>query len=258
MGYQRVWIVRDSETSVPEPRFPQGERACPGKEAVEPPILGVSEGGEAARPPGTTADGAIPSDVPHPADQDPPDLASMDLLKRAIQGDPLSIARLFFTLRPMIHRICRARLGHGPISSAADDVAQEALLAIFTALPHYELRHGVPFRAFAIAIAMRKVADAQRAAVRNRTDPVAQLLDRPCAGENPPEQHAMALDEAMGLRRLLQTLSPQQRAVLSLRIGIGLNANDTARALGMSAIAVRLAQHRALRALRSRLTDHAD
>jgi RNA polymerase sigma-70 factor (ECF subfamily) len=182
----------------------------------------------------------------------------MELLTAAMQGDPSAVARLFFTLRPMIHRVCRARLGHGRISAAADDVAQEALLAIFTALPHYEIRQGVPFRAFAIAIAMRKVADAQRAAARNRTDPVAQPLDRPGAGENPPEQHAIALEEAMGLRRMLQALSPQQRAVLSLRIVVGLNANDTARALGMNATAVRVTQHRALRALRSRLTDHAE
>ena len=222
-----------------------------------PSIPGVSEGGEAARPPGTT-DGAVPADAPHRAGQDPTDLASVELLKGAVQGDPSATARLFFTLRPMIHRLCRARLGHGQISAAADDVAQEALLAIFMALPHYEIRHDVPFRAFAIAIAMRKVADAQRAAVRNRTDPVAQPLDRPCADENPPEQHAIALDEAMALRRLLQTLTPQQRAVLSLRIVVVLNANDTARALGMSATAVRVAQHRALRALRSRLTDRAD
>ena len=55
----------------------------------------------------------------------------------------------------------------------------------------------------------------------------------------------------------MQILSPQQRAVLSLRIVVGLNANDAARALGMSAAAVRVAQHRALRALRIRLTDHA-
>jgi RNA polymerase sigma-70 factor, ECF subfamily len=195
--------------------------------------------------------------VPHLADEDSPDLDSVELLAGAMRGDPSAIGRLFFTLRPIVHRFCRARLGHGPISAAADDVAQEALLAIFTALPRYEVRHGIPFRAFALTIAMRRVADAQRAAARNRTDLVAQPLDRPGPDEDSPEQHALAAEQAVRLRRLMQILSPQQRAVLSLRIVVGLNANDTARALGMSASAVRVAQHRALRALRSRLTDHA-
>ncbi len=179
----------------------------------------------------------------------------MELVTAAMQGDPSAITRLFFVLRPTIHRVCRARLGHGRISAAADDVAQEALLAIFTALPRYKIRHGVPFRAFALTITMRKIADAQRAAARDRTDLIAQPLDRPFPDENPPEQHALAVEQAAQLRRLMQTLSPQQRAVLSLRIVIGLNANDTAHALGMSAAAVRVAQHRALRALRGRLTD---
>jgi RNA polymerase sigma-70 factor (ECF subfamily) len=181
----------------------------------------------------------------------------MELLTGAMQGDPSAIAQLFFTLRPMIHRFCRARLGHGSISAMADDVAQEALLAIFTALPRYEVRQGIPFRAFALSITMRKVVDAQRAAARDRTEPVAQPPDRPWPDENQPEQHALAAEQAAQLRQLMQPLSPQQRAVLSLRIVIGLNATDTARALGMSGAAVRVAQHRALRLLRSQFNDHA-
>jgi len=174
-----------------------------------------------------------------------------------MQGDPSAIAQLFFTLRPLIQRFCQARLGpHGPILAMADDVAQEALLAIFTALPRYEVRHDVPFRAFAFTITMRKIVDAQRAAARDRTYPVAQPPDRPCPDENQPEQHALAAEQAVRLRQLMQPLAPQQRAILSLRIVVGLNANDTARALGMSAAAVRVAQHRALRVLRSQFTDH--
>jgi RNA polymerase sigma-70 factor, ECF subfamily len=195
--------------------------------------------------------------VPHRAFDGAPDLESPELLAGAMQGDPSAIGQLFFTLRPMVYHFCRARLGHGPILAMADDVAQEALLAIFTALPRYEVRHGVPFRAFALTITMRKVVDAQRAAARNRTDPVAQPPDRPCPDENQPEQLALAAEQAMQLRQLMQPLSPQQRAVLSLRIVVGLNANDTARALGMSGTAVRVAQHRALRVLRSQFDGHA-
>src|SRR5689334_694901 len=254
MGYQRVRMVRVSGTAKPERRLPQGERSGAWEEAVGPQHPGSLEGAEITPLP-ATSDATSQPDLPY-QDEDLPDLDSMELISTAMQGDPSANARLFFMLRPMIHRFCRARLAYGRISAVADDVAQEALLAIFTALPRYEIRHGSPFRAFALAIAMHKVVDAQRAAARDRTSPVALLPDRPALDENPPEQHALALEEAMRLRRLMQTLSPQQRAVLSLRIGIGLNANDTAKVLGMSAAAVRVAQHRGLSALRSRLTDH--
>jgi RNA polymerase sigma-70 factor, ECF subfamily len=247
-------MVQGSGTAMPERRLPHGERSGAGEEAVGPQHPGSLEGAETSLPP-ATPDATSQPDLPYLADEDLPDLDSMKLISSAMQGDPSANARLFFVLRPMIHRFCRARLAYGQISAVADDVAQEALLAIFTALPRYEIRHGSPFRAFALAIAMRKVVDAQRAAARDRTAPVALPPDRPAPDENPPEHHAIAVEEAMRIRRLLQTLSPQQSAVLSLRIGIGLSANDTAHVLGMSAAAVRVAQHRGLRALRSRLTD---
>jgi RNA polymerase sigma-70 factor, ECF subfamily len=211
---------------------------------------------ETTRPPLPT--GVTPRpDVPHRAEEGSSDLDSTELLTGAMQGDPSAIARLFFTLQPIVHRFCRARLGPGSLAGAADDVVQEALLAIFTALPRYEVREGISFRAFALTIAMHKIADAQRAAVRNRAHPVAQPPDRPSPDGNQPEQHALAVEQMVQLRQLMQPLSPQQRAVLGLRVVIGLNADDTARVLGMSTGAVRVAQHRALRVLRSQLTDQA-
>jgi RNA polymerase sigma-70 factor, ECF subfamily len=253
MGYQQARIVPRSELAVRD-YSPSECRPAAGGEAQ-------LRRGETTR---STASPDLPPapDAPSPAEPEvagAPDLSSVstELLMAAMQGDPSANARLFFTLRPVIHRFCRARLAHGRIVTEPDDVAQEALLAIFMALPRYEIRHGISFRAFALAITTHKVADAQRAAARNRTDLVAQPLDRPGLEENAPEQHALGAEEAAGLHRLLQTLTPQQRAVLSLRVVVGLSAHDTARALGVSAAAVRVAQHRALRALRSQLTDNA-
>ena len=44
-----------------------------------------------------------------------------------------------------------------------------------------------------------------------------------------------------------------QREILTLRVGVGLSAEETAEALGMTAGAVRVAQHRALAKLRKTL-----
>ena len=185
-------------------------------------------------------------------------MVSPELLAAAMHGDQWAVARLFVALRPMVYRYCRARLGHGRILTTPDDVAQDVLLAILTALPRYQIRHGSSFRAYALAVAAHKVVDAQRAALRNRIDVFAQPPDWPGPVDNPPEQHALAAEQAARLSRLLQTLTAQRRAILTLRIVVGLSADDTARAVGVSAVAVRVAQHRALRQLRSQLANRAD
>jgi RNA polymerase sigma-70 factor (ECF subfamily) len=48
------------------------------------------------------------------------------------------------------------------------------------------------------------------------------------------------------LVRLLETLAPRQRDILVLRLVVGLSAQETAVAIGLTATAVRVAQHRAL------------
>jgi RNA polymerase sigma-70 factor, ECF subfamily len=259
MGYQQVRIVQDSEIANLDCGSREGGRFAAQEEVAGALLPGSLAGGKTTRP--LDAGDASPEPgMQCRAEPDSAGTADLDsvpteLLTAAMQGDTWATARLFVMLRPIIHRFCRARLGHDRILVAPDDVVQEALLAIFTALPRYKITHGIPFRAFVLAIAMQKVVDAQRAAARNRTDLVTQPLDRLGPDENPPEQHALAAEQVVRLRRLLQTLPPQQRAVLGLRVVIGLSAHETARALGISAVAVRVAQHRALRALRSRLTD---
>jgi RecA/RadA recombinase len=97
-----------------------------------------------------------------------------------------------------------------------------------------------------------------RAAPRNRTDPVAQLPEQPAPNGSPPEQRALAVEQAAWLHQLLRTLPAQQCTVLTLRIVVGLSAFDTAHALGTSAGAVQVAQYRTLHQLRRRLATYTD
>ena len=59
-------------------------------------------------------------------------------------------------------------------------------------------------------------------------------------------------DQAARAWSMLATLPSRLREILVLRVGVGLSAQETADALGMTAGAVRVAQHRALRELRER------
>ena len=180
-------------------------------------------------------------------DGSPVDMAELAAL--ATTGDTRARDRLLTDVRSMVHRYCRARLGRLPGSEhAADDVAQEVCIAVLSALPRYR-DQGRPFEAFVYGIAAHKVADAHRASARNRAESVPELPDG--AGAEPgPEQRALhgELSERMG--RLLNVLPDRQREILVLRVAVGLSAEETAAAVGSTAGAVRVAQHRALARMR--------
>ncbi|HSZ47179.1 MAG TPA: sigma-70 family RNA polymerase sigma factor [Streptosporangiaceae bacterium] len=172
-----------------------------------------------------------------------------DVTEQAMRGQPAAIDTLLRQIRPMVVRYCRARLGR--ISGhyhAADDVAQEVCIAVLSALPRYR-DMGRPFASFVFGIASHKVADAMRNAARMAV-PTEDLPDGPDNGPG-PEETAFAYLEAERARALLARLPAHQRQLLVLRVLSGMSAQETGHALGMSAGAVRVAQHRALARLRA-------
>lgn len=56
------------------------------------------------------------------------------------------------------------------------------------------------------------------------------------------------------MNALLQVLPEKQREILILRVVVGLSAEETAEAVGSTAGAVRVAQHRALAKLKTQIT----
>ena len=171
-------------------------------------------------------------------------------VERARQGDRSAVEALLSELRPGVLRYCRAKLGrlHGSYGSA-DDVTQEVCMAVVTALPRW-VDQGRPFTSFVYGIAAHKVADAQRHSMRDRSDAVPFLPESADAGAG-PEELAVGADEAVRALALLDRLPAPQREVLLLRVVAGLSAEETAAAIGSTAGAVRVAQHRALARLRA-------
>ncbi|HEY7813159.1 MAG TPA: RNA polymerase sigma factor ShbA [Nakamurella sp.] len=182
------------------------------------------------------------------------DQAGMDeLVDRAVGGEPVAIELLIGRILPVVVRYCRSRMSVGaPSLATADDIAQEACLAILTALPTFR-REGKPFLAFVYGIASHKVADAHRSAARTRSMPMAQVPDA-ASPEGGPEQFVVASSAAAVVEELLGHLPEGQQEILRLRVVAGLSAEETAGALGMTAGAVRVSQHRALTKLRQHLS----
>jgi len=179
-----------------------------------------------------------------------------DLVDRAVNGDSAALESLLSRIHPLVVRYCRSRMsaGHRSLASA-DDVAQEVCMAVLTALPTF--RHeGKPFLAFVYGICAHKVADAHRVAARSRSLPVAEVPDT-ASEERGPEQYVVAHSTAMVIDEMLSTLPETQQEIIRLRVVVGLSAEETAEALGMTAGAVRVSQHRALAKLRDLLSHDA-
>lgn len=176
-----------------------------------------------------------------------------DLAVRACSGDVRGAELLMGSVRQMVHRYCRARLGTLPgAPHAAEDAAQEVCIAVLRALPRYQ-DTGRPFEAFVYRIAARRVADVQRAFYRNDI-PVADLPE-PTSSDPTPEEAALLRDDAERARSLLERLPAAQREIVTLRVAVGLSAEEVGLALGMSPGAVRVAQHRGLARLRTLAAD---
>jgi RNA polymerase sigma-70 factor (ECF subfamily) len=175
-----------------------------------------------------------------------------ELVRAALASDPDATGTLFVWIHPAIIRYCRARIGRtGAAYSSADDVAQEVCLAVLGALPRYN-DQAESFLPFVYGIAAHKVADHYRRAGRDKSEPAADVPDG-IDLEATPEQQTVRADVRARLVRLLDTLAPRQREILVLRLIVGLSAQETAVAIGLTATAVRVAQHRALAKLRGSL-----
>ena len=170
----------------------------------------------------------------------------------AAAGSRDALREVVEIIRPVVVRYVRARIGATERSGlSADDVAQEVCLAAIQALPRYQ-DQGRPFLAFVYGIASHKVADAHRAAARNRSEPTDVVPER-FSLDAGPEQMALQSDSAARMNRLLALLPEKQREILTLRIVVGLSAEETAEAVGSTPGAVRVAQHRALARLKNEI-----
>lgn len=175
------------------------------------------------------------------------------VVAEAVAGDRNALREVLEIIRPVVVRYVRARIGTAERSGlSADDVAQEVCLAAMMALPRYQ-DQGRPFLAFVYGIAAHKVADAHRAAGRNKADPTDVVPERFSVAAG-PEQLAVNADSASRMEALLKVLPEKQREILILRVVVGMSAEEVAEAVGSTAGAVRVAQHRALARLKNEIT----
>jgi DNA-directed RNA polymerase specialized sigma24 family protein len=152
-----------------------------------------------------------------------------ELVRDAQQGDVLAMSHLLDALAPYVGRIC------GAIAlDAGEDAAQETLITVFRRLR--SLRAPDALHAWVRTIAVREAIRAARApAVPGAGSPGDVPLP---AGWGDPEV-------AGDVRRVLERLPADQRAILVLRDLHGLDEVEAARMLGVARGTVKSRLHRA-------------
>ncbi|HZC13272.1 MAG TPA: RNA polymerase sigma factor [Thermoleophilaceae bacterium] len=133
-------------------------------------------------------------------------------------------------------------------ASAAEDIAQEAMLAALRAFDRFDRRR--PFRPWLHRIVINRSLDWVRARER-RAEVSAEHGDAAAAEEDVP---AVSRD----LAAALAALDPDDRALVVLRHLLGYRSTELARMLGVPAATVRTRVARALARLRAMLDEEAE
>lgn len=175
-----------------------------------------------------------------------PDDDEKELVARATRGDKAAIGELYNRHLPAIYRYIRYRV---ETDAQAEDATSEVFLRMVRELPRYTYT-GAPFSAWLYRIAANHLTDLFR---RRRYDNPKDLSDdHPDERIDPLETLQLAEDHAQ-LRQALQSLSPDYQNTLILRFINGASHAEVAVALGKTEAAVRVLQHRALKALANAL-----
>lgn len=164
------------------------------------------------------------------------------LVARATKGDPEAFGRLYELYLDAIYRYLYHRVS---VKEDAEDLTELVFLKVWENLSGYRPQ-SAGFRAWLYRIAHNALIDHYRA--RQEADP----LEERHAVENArtdAEEHLEAEEDLQRLTRAIVKLEPDHQHVLVLRFIEGFKPREVATILNQSEGAVRVKQHRALRAL---------
>jgi len=179
---------------------------------------------------------------------EPTSMDASGLLRVVARGEPDAIDRWFRAEHPQVYRLCAGFLAN---AAEAEDVAQDAMLKLLDTLPRWDGRR--EWRAWRNTIVLNLCRDRLRR-IASRSD--AESLAAPLCQPSPlpsPEQAAQGGEVRELLMAALASLSPREREAFVLHDLDGLDAAETAAALGIAPSSVRSLLALARRRLRTLL-----
>ncbi|MBN1666246.1 MAG: sigma-70 family RNA polymerase sigma factor [Anaerolineales bacterium] len=174
------------------------------------------------------------------------------LVQLAQAGVPQAFGGLYDRYAAELYRFLYAHC-HNQLD--AEDMNAEVFLRAWDDLPRYRER-GHPFSAYLYRIARNLLVDYYRRS--GRQVEWAQVSPETLAVQPNPDHHLEAERQSQRLLQAMQALKPDYRSVLILRFINQLSPAEAARVMERSQGALRVLQHRALKALREELDRDAE
>ena len=172
-----------------------------------------------------------------------------ELIVRAAEGDREAFGALYERYALKVFRRVHYLTSD---THTAEDLTAQTFLKALEAIHRYEIR-GVPFLAWLFRIAYNLTVSHRRA--RKNGTPGIPGVDVH-GSLHTPEASCVARADSEWVWEAVRRLKGHQRQVIVMRFVDGLSYSEAARVLGRQVNAVRVIQHRALRALRRRLQDN--
>ena len=168
-----------------------------------------------------------------------------DIIKRCQTGDREAFRAVVEKYQDVLYGTAYLMTGNRTI---AEDHVQEAFLAAWKNVGSF--RVGYPLKPWLVRILVNKVLSYQRANANTLISLDANLVADPVVGD--PAEDIAQRDQ---LRRVMRSLSNEQRQVVLLRYFAGLSLAETASVLGRRQGTVKSQTSRALEQLRELITD---
>jgi len=163
-------------------------------------------------------------------------------MRAAMAGDADAYRRFLVSIAPHLRAVARSRCRSlGVPEGEAEDVVQEVLLTIHLKRGSWDSSR--PIGPWVAAITRNKLIDALRRRGRHVSVPIEEVVDTLRAEDRTPELGAHDIDA------LLSRLKARQRQIVQAISLDGASIRETAARLRMTEGAVRIALHRALKAL---------
>ncbi|MGZ5323569.1 MAG: RNA polymerase sigma factor [Solirubrobacterales bacterium] len=164
------------------------------------------------------------------------------LLQAAREGSESAWSEIYGELAPAVLGYLRGNRAPDP-----EDVLGEAFLQVARDVGRFD-GDWPAFRAWVFTIAHHRLIDARRRRARRPVELVAETPEPPVAGPDTAAEGALARIDAERVEAVLERLSPDQRAVLLLRVIGDLSLEQVAEILGKRTGAVKQLQRRGLAA----------